>query len=99
MKLIYNLAFLIFGTLYSPIFFLKLRQAENPRALLGERLGQLPESLKATVRGKRILWLHAVSVGEVRAIEPLTHLWLKRHPDFHVEEFAFNLLALKFSRV
>src|SRR3972149_12193904 len=31
---------------------------------LAERLGRYPESLTVRLRGKRPLWLHAVSVGE-----------------------------------
>jgi 3-deoxy-D-manno-octulosonic-acid transferase len=37
------------------------------RAGLEERLGQVPAGLKEAVRGRRVVWVHAVSVGEVMA--------------------------------
>ncbi len=38
---------------------------------LGERLGFVPDSLRIAVSGKRTVWVHAVSVGEVLAVERL----------------------------
>ncbi len=37
------------------------------RAGLGERLGRVPAVLRAVVAGRRVVWVHAVSVGEVLA--------------------------------
>ena len=34
---------------------------------LGERLGRVPAGLRTAVAGKRVVWIHAVSVGEVLA--------------------------------
>jgi 3-deoxy-D-manno-octulosonic-acid transferase len=34
---------------------------------LGERLGRVPVALRDAVRGRRVVWVHAVSVGEVLA--------------------------------
>lgn len=51
------------------------RQPEYLRHV-GERLGFFPPA------GNRpLLWLHAVSVGETRAAEPLIRLLQSRHPD------------------
>ena len=41
------------------------------RAGLAERLGRVPPELRAAVTGKRVVWVHAVSVGEVLAVERL----------------------------
>jgi 3-deoxy-D-manno-octulosonic-acid transferase len=38
---------------------------------LPERLGRVPDALRAAVAGKRVVWVHAVSVGEVLAVERL----------------------------
>ena len=38
---------------------------------LRERLGMVPARLKAAVAGKRVLWVHAVSLGEVLAVSRL----------------------------
>ena len=43
------------------------RVTAEDRAWLRLRVSGLPEVVKATVRGKRVIWVHAVSVGEVLA--------------------------------
>ena len=73
---LYNLAFAVFGILYSPFFLTKLRQAEDPIALWKERRGIFPEDWAGKFSGKKIVWLHAVSVGEVMAVEKFIHEWL-----------------------
>lgn len=80
MMVLYNLAFLIFGILYLPFFILKLRQAENPSVLLKERLGfYRPGKLTG-----KILWLHAVSVGEVMAVRKFVELFLAQYPGWSI---------------
>jgi 3-deoxy-D-manno-octulosonic-acid transferase len=37
------------------------------RAGMGQRLGRVPEELRAAVAGQKVVWVHAVSVGEVLA--------------------------------
>jgi 3-deoxy-D-manno-octulosonic-acid transferase len=37
------------------------------RAGLGQRLGRVPAALRAAVTGRQVVWVHAVSVGEVLA--------------------------------
>lgn len=43
-----------------------------------ERTGRLPHT--ETLRGRNILWLHCVSVGETQAARPLARELLKRYP-------------------
>ncbi|MFH1800340.1 MAG: 3-deoxy-D-manno-octulosonic acid transferase [Candidatus Omnitrophota bacterium] len=73
---LYNLAFAIFGALYFPIFLTKLRQAEDPDVLWKERRGIFPKDWAEKFSGKKIVWLHAVSVGEVMAVEKFIREWL-----------------------
>ncbi len=73
---LYNLAFLAFAIFYAPIFLMKLRQAEDPRALWRERRGIFPKAWASKFLGKKIVWLHAVSVGEVMAVEKFITEWL-----------------------
>jgi 3-deoxy-D-manno-octulosonic-acid transferase len=47
---------------------------------LRERLGRLPDDVVATVRGRRAVWVHAVSVGEVTAAAPLLREIKTRYP-------------------
>ncbi len=78
---LYNLAFGVFATCYAPVFLMKLRQAEDPKALWRERRGIFPADWAAKFSGKKIVWLHAVSVGEVMAVEKFIEEWLAAAPD------------------
>lgn len=47
-----------------------------------ERLGRVPERIRAS-RGN-VIWVHAVSVGEVLAVTPVVEELRRRHPKFRV---------------
>ena len=79
---LYNLAFLVFAVFYAPVFLMKLRQAEEPQALWRERRGIFPEDWTAKFLGKKIVWIHAVSVGEVMAVEKFIGEWLASSPEY-----------------
>jgi 3-deoxy-D-manno-octulosonic-acid transferase len=44
-----------------------------------ERFGQV-----VPTPGKQVIWIHAVSVGEVMAVEPLVHALLRQHPEYFI---------------
>src|ERR1700676_241497 len=70
MYLIYS-AMLAAGLLVSlPYWLLQRLRHGKYRAGLGERLGRIPQRLLA-LRGRPVIWVHAVSVGEVLAISGL----------------------------
>lgn len=79
---LYNLTFTVFSILYLPIFLMKLRQAENPQSLWFERLGFLPKAWTEAFKGKKVVWVHAVSVGEVMAIEKFLEDWQNASSDY-----------------
>jgi len=61
-------ALLTLGLILSaPWWLLRMATTERYREGLRQRLGFVPAALKATIAGKRTVWLHAVSVGEVLA--------------------------------
>ena len=76
MRAFYTLAW----TLALPLAFLYLlwRGRRQPAYLRhwDERLGRI-----ALPSGRPVLWVHAVSVGETRAVAPLVKALLERHPD------------------
>ena len=47
--------------------FLSSKDRGRYRAGLGQRLGRVPAALRAIATGRKVVWVHAVSVGEVLA--------------------------------
>lgn len=64
-----------------PLYFIKLRLGKGESLHLAERLAfRLP----ARKRAGPLLWIHAVSVGEVLSLQNLTHELRTRHPDWDI---------------
>lgn len=77
MRLVYNILFAVFFWLSAPWYFLKLWRRGNWKAGFGQRFGFYGPEVAAQIGNRPVLWLHAVSVGEVgvclqllRALEP-----------------------------
>lgn len=70
-------------TLVVPLALLRLwwrgRKQPGYRQHIAERFGYINVPV-----GGPIIWLHAVSVGETRAAEPLVHALLEQYPDHRV---------------
>ncbi|HEY4049535.1 MAG TPA: 3-deoxy-D-manno-octulosonic acid transferase [Acidobacteriaceae bacterium] len=66
-----------------PYWLLQLLTKGKYREGLAERLGQVPQRLKSP-SGKRIIWMHAVSVGEVLAATHLVRELYARAPQYRV---------------
>jgi len=65
LSLFFDLLYILPALVYAPVFFLKSRRVgENPKLLFSERWGSYAPEKLARLAGKRILWIHAVSVGE-----------------------------------
>jgi len=77
MRIIYNTAFIIFGIFYLPYFLITGRYKYG----ISDRFGFLPENVKTICRNKRrIIWVHAVSVGEAKVAGILAPLLRKAFP-------------------
>src|SRR5690349_5540473 len=76
MLVLYSLALLLVLVLGSPYWLFRMATSGKYREGLGERLGRIPARIRATLDGTHVVWIHAVSVGEVlaasRLIEELT---------------------------
>lgn len=77
MRTLYNILFTVGFGLSAPFYFLKLWRRGNWRAGFRERFGHYGSPTKHSVTNRHVLWLHAVSVGEVnlsaqliKALEP-----------------------------
>lgn len=55
----------------APYWVVRMMTSGRYRAGLAGRLGRVPVELRAAVAGKRVVWVHAVSVGEVMAATAL----------------------------
>jgi 3-deoxy-D-manno-octulosonic-acid transferase len=68
----YNLALLTGLVAGAPWWLWRMATTQKYREGLGERLGSVPQRLRVTgAGGKPVIWLHAVSVGEVLAVSRL----------------------------
>jgi 3-deoxy-D-manno-octulosonic-acid transferase len=69
--LAYSLLLALGLLLSSPWWLLQMATTKRYREGLRERLGGVPARLHEAVRGRRVVWVHAVSVGEVLAASRL----------------------------
>ncbi|QMV20375.1 3-deoxy-D-manno-octulosonic acid transferase [Granulicella sp. 5B5] len=65
--LLYSAVLLVGLVIASPWWLLRMVTTERYREGLGQRLGRVPVLLREAVRGRQVVWVHAVSVGEVLA--------------------------------
>ena len=66
LSFLFDLIYVLPALIYAPVFFIKSRRAdENPGLLFSERWGHYAPEKIAKLMGKKVLWIHAVSVGEV----------------------------------
>ncbi len=68
---LYSAVLLAVLLLAAPWWLFRMLTADHYREGLAERLGVVPQPLRALAAGKRVIWLHAVSVGEVLAASSL----------------------------
>ena len=65
MQVLYNIVFTIFFCLSAPYYFWKMWRRGNWVQGFGQRFGHFDSRVKQAVTNRQIVWLHAVSVGEV----------------------------------
>jgi 3-deoxy-D-manno-octulosonic-acid transferase len=64
---LYSFALTVGLVLSSPWWVMRMMTTQRYREGLRERLGRVPAALRVFVAGKKVAWVHAVSVGEVLA--------------------------------
>jgi 3-deoxy-D-manno-octulosonic-acid transferase len=86
LRLLYSLAWTLALPLACARLWWRGRKEPGYRRYLRERFGFYPapgsvDAADAALRaGSPLIWLHAVSVGETRAAEPLVHALLQQYP-------------------
>lgn len=64
---LYSLLLMAVLVLGAPYWLARMATSGRYRAGLGQRLGRVSAALRAAVAGRQVVWVHAVSVGEVLA--------------------------------
>ncbi len=67
-----------------PYFLFQMARHGKYRAGFGERMGRVPARLRRPSEGEKVVWVHAVSVGEVLAVAGLVELLRERAPGLRI---------------
>ena len=84
MRLIYNILFIFFFILSAPFYFLKMWRRGDWREGFGQRFGRYSSKVKQAMTNRHVLWIHAVSVGEVNVATQLILVLERRLPNVKV---------------
>jgi 3-deoxy-D-manno-octulosonic-acid transferase len=84
MRLLYNILFLIFFVLSSPYYFLRMRRRGNWLPGFSQRFGHYDTKVKQSLTNRQVLWLHAVSVGEINVCVELIRQLEPRLPNLKI---------------
>ncbi len=84
MRTLYNILFTFSFILSAPYYFLKMLRRGNWRGGFGERFGRYSTRTKQAITNRQVLWLHAVSVGEVNICTQLVAALEPRVPNLKI---------------
>ena len=83
-RTLYNILFTIFFALASPYYFVRMSRRGNWRQGFSERFGKYSTKLKQAITNRQVLWMHAVSVGEVNVCTQLVRALEQRLPNLKI---------------
>jgi 3-deoxy-D-manno-octulosonic-acid transferase len=84
MKGLYNVLFTIFFWITAPYYFLKMWRRGNWRQGFSQRFGRYSSKIKQAITNRHVLWIHAVSVGEVNICTHLIRSLETRLPNLKI---------------
>lgn len=79
--LLYELILYCSALFLVPFYLYRGLRYGKARRGLRERLGIYGQDFSTLLRGRKVIWVHAVSVGETRAAIPLLRKLREHHPD------------------
>ncbi len=82
--LVYSSLLLLVLVLGAPFWLVRMITSGRYRAGLSGRLGRIPKELRAAVAGRNVIWIHAVSVGELLAATQLIRELTTVLPDWAI---------------
>ena len=83
-RTLYNILFTFFFWLTSPYYFWRMWRRGNWMQGFLERFGIYNGNVKQALTNRSILWMHAVSVGEVNICTQLIHVLEQRMPNLKI---------------
>ena len=83
-RFLYNIGFNIFFAVSAPFYLLKMWRRGNWQAGFGERFARYNSKFKQAITNRDVIWLHAVSVGEVNICTQLIRALEPRAPNLKV---------------
>ncbi|MDE3100469.1 MAG: 3-deoxy-D-manno-octulosonic acid transferase [Verrucomicrobiota bacterium] len=84
MRTLYNILFTFFFVLASPYYFLRMCRRGKWLSGFGERFGHYSAKLKQALTNSHVVWIHAVSVGEVNLCTQLILALERRLPNIKI---------------
>jgi 3-deoxy-D-manno-octulosonic-acid transferase len=84
MRVLYNFLFIIFFCLSAPFYFLKMWRRGNWQRGFSQRFGRYSARIKQAITNRHVLWIHAVSVGEVNIATQLIFSLERRAPNLKI---------------
>jgi len=84
MRTLYNILFFFCFWLASPYYFFKMWRRGNWRAGFGQRFARYDTKLKQAITNRHLIWLHAVSVGEVNICTQLIPALERQTPNLKI---------------
>jgi 3-deoxy-D-manno-octulosonic-acid transferase len=84
MKRLYDIVFTCLFLLASPYYFFRLRRRGNWRENFSQRFGRFSSKVKQAVTNRHVMWIHAVSVGEVNLATQLIKAVEARMPNLKI---------------
>jgi 3-deoxy-D-manno-octulosonic-acid transferase len=84
MRVVYNILFTIFFVLSSPYYFLRMWRRGQWQTGFWQRFGVFDAKFKQSITNRHVLWMHAVSVGEVNVCTQLIRALEPRMPNLKI---------------
>jgi 3-deoxy-D-manno-octulosonic-acid transferase len=83
-RTIYDILFTVFMLLTSPYYFSRMQRRGDWRVGFWQRLGHYDAKLKQAITNRHVLWMHAVSVGEVNLCTQVIKALEQRMPNLKI---------------
>src|ERR1700734_3171890 len=80
-RTLYNILFATFFVLSSPYYFRRMWRRGNWLMGFRQRFGHFDPNLKQALTNRQVIWIHAVSVGEVNLCTQLIRVLEMRMPN------------------